>query len=125
MKFSTRVRNRLVLLALVVFVCILGVFGVACATFRHADGSINVPGIISDARWGLSEACDMEWVNPTDCSFGMDSLAAADAIAAKNLPNVATTVRQLLIDAETKLPATSRLRPYLDGIIILLPATAS
>jgi hypothetical protein len=111
--------RTLAALALVVLVVLAAS---ACASLRNADGSINVAVILSDARWGLSAACDQQWVPADACTIGLDAFATADAVVAKNLPRTASAVRQVLIDVEAKLPATSRLRPYLDGAILLLPA---
>lgn len=96
----------------------------ACATLRHADGTLNVPILLADAQWGLTEACSVEWVALDACTFGMDVLTAAQDIAASNLRGTEAAVRQSLVDAEAKLAPDSRLRPYLDAVIVLLPASA-
>lgn len=107
------------LLVVLVLACAL----TACATLHRTDGSLNVPVILSDAQWGLVEACSVEWLPADACTFGLDILTAAEDIAASNLKGSEVAVRQLLVDAETKLPPPSRLRPYLDAVIALLPVS--
>lgn len=92
----------------------------ACATLRRPDGSLDVAKILNDARWGVLAACSQQWLSPTDCLLTEDALTTADGIVAKNLPMVGVAVRQLLIDVERPLPPTSRVRPYLDAIVVLL-----
>lgn len=93
-----------------------------CASLRYADGTLNVPMIISDARWGVLEACTVQWLQPDVCTITLDALTTADAVAAKNLPNTGAAVRQVLIDIVAKLSPTSRARPYLTAIIVILAA---
>jgi hypothetical protein len=94
-----------------------------CASLHNPNGSINVSQVLNDARWGVMEACDVQWLTATDCTFAVDAFTLADGIVAQNLIGSAVAVRQLLMDAEAKLPAASRLRPYLDAVIALLPAS--
>lgn len=94
----------------------------ACATFRNNNGSVNVQGILSDARWGLTAACDVQWVPADACTIGLDALTTAGVIAENNPANSGRAVRQSLVDVEGLLPADSRLRPYLDAAIVLLPS---
>lgn len=104
-------------------VSLLVVFAVAlsgCASLRHADGTVNVPVVLADAQWGLAEACSVEWVPAVECTFGIDALTAAQAIAANDRPGFRAAVKQSLVDAEARLSADSRLRPYLDVAIALL-----
>lgn len=98
----------------------LVLLSLGCATFRNADGSLNIVGILVDARWGLQEACDQRWVPSDDCIIGLDAFTVAEGIAAKNVPTTKAAVRQVLVDIEDKQPRTSRLRPYLDAVIALL-----
>lgn len=107
-------------LVVVLLACALS----ACATLRHADGSLNVSVILSDAQWGIVEACSVEWLPADACTFGLDVVTAAEDIAASNLKGTAVAVRQLLVDSEAKLAPGSRLRPYLDAVIALLPVSA-
>ena len=114
--------KRLLLLSTVFSLATCIGLAISCASLRKADGSLNVPLILSDAQWGIAEACSQQWLPADACAFAGDALNTAQAIAAKNLPGAEKAVRQSLVDAEAKLPATSRLRPYLDAIIVLLPA---
>ncbi len=93
----------------------------ACATLHRTDGSLNVPLLLTDMQFSVTEACSVEWLAPDVCVLGTDILTAAQAIAAKNTNAAGVAVRQSLVDAEVRLPATSRLRPYLDVVIALLP----
>ncbi len=93
-----------------------------CATLHRPDGSLNVPLLLTDMQFSLSEACSVEWLQPAACVLGLDILTTAQAVAAKNPGASAVAVRQSLVDAEATLPAASRLRPYLDVLIALLPA---
>ncbi len=94
-----------------------------CATLHNPNGSLNVPLLLTDMQFSLAEACSVEWLQPAACVLGLDILTTAQAVAAKNHGASAVAVRQSLVDAETTLPAASRLRPYLDVLITLLPAT--
>ena len=94
----------------------------ACATLRYADGSLNVPVLITDMQFSVTEACSVEWLPPEVCVLGLDILTTAQAVAAKNTAAAGVAARQSLVDAEGPLPADSRLRPYLDVLIALLPA---
>lgn len=91
----------------------------SCATLRHADGTLDVPAIIEDGRFGLLEACSVEWVPADACTFGLDAFSIAQA---SNLQDGEVAARRSLVDAESKLASDSRLRPYLDVVIVLLPA---
>lgn len=112
---------RLKSLSLIALV-LLGLVVSACATLRNADGSINVHQVISDARFGLESACDQLWVPADACRIGLNAFTTADAIVSKNLPESARSVRLILVEVEAKLSADNRLRPYLDGAILLLPS---
>ncbi len=92
----------------------------ACASLKNPNGSINVAQILNDARWGIMAACSAEYLQPADCTLAEDSLTLADGIVAQNLGAVGPAVRQLLVTVEARLPADSRLRPYLDAIVALL-----
>ncbi len=83
-------------------------------------GSSKVAQILNDARWGLMAGCASTWVPPDACTIGFDALTLADGIVASHPGNTGPAVRQLLVDVEARLPVDSRLRPYLDAIIILL-----
>lgn len=96
--------------------------GSACATLQRADGSVNYAVILNDGRWGLTAACETEWVLPAACTLGFDTLTVADALVATNKPGLGPAIRKTLVDAEAPLPTDSRLRPYLDAIIVLLQA---
>lgn len=91
-----------------------------CASLRQANGSLNIVGLITDAQWGLLAACAQQWVPPDGCTFGTDALTTASAIAAKNAPGTQAAVRQSLLDAEAKLPPESRVRPYLNWLLVAL-----
>jgi hypothetical protein len=91
-----------------------------CASLRNADGTINVVRILDDGSWGLSAACWQQWVPADACLFGQDAIAIARGAALRNRETAVLAARQALIDAEAKIPADSRLKPYLDAIIVLL-----
>jgi hypothetical protein len=93
---------------------------VGCASLRQADGTLNVVQILDDGSWGLSAACSQLWVPADACVFGQDAIAVARDAAMKNRPMAVLAARQALLDAEAKLPASSRLRPYLDALVALL-----
>ncbi len=93
-----------------------------CATLRQSNGSLNIPLILSDAQWGVSAACSQLWLTPDACTFATDALNVAQSIAVRNLTGGEKAVRQSLVDTEAKLPSDSRVRPYLDAVIALLPA---
>ena|SRR5476651_937846 len=105
---------------LLMIACFAAVSVTGCATLRNANGSLNVVGILSDASYGLDAACYAQWVPADDCTIGHDAINAATALAVKNLPGVSAAVKQSILDVETTLPASSRLRPYLDAIVLLL-----
>jgi hypothetical protein len=92
----------------------------SCARLHRPDGSLDVAQILNDARWGVMAACDQEWLSPADCILAGDTFTFAEGLVAKNVPAVGAAVKQLLVDVETRIPAESRLRPYLDAIISLL-----
>lgn len=101
---------------------LLGVFAFgSCASLRNPNGSVNYPLLIADMQFSITEACSVEWLPPTVCVLGMDILTSAQAAAAGNTHEAGVAARQSLVDAEAKLPTTSRLRPYLDVLIALLP----
>ncbi len=91
-----------------------------CASLKNPNGSINVAQILNDGRWGVMAACDAQYLQPADCTLAEDSLTLADGIVAQNLGNVASAVRQLLVTVDARLAPASRLRFYLDAIIVLL-----
>ncbi len=93
----------------------------ACATLQPG-GKVNVSAILNDARWGVLAACDATWLNAEQCTFADDVLSLADGIAAQNLTGSAVAVRSLIVQWESKLQTPSRLRPYLDALIVLLPS---
>jgi hypothetical protein len=101
-------------------IVLLAALAVGCASLRQANGNLNVIQLITDAQWGLYSACVAQWVPPDGCTFGSDALTLAATIAAKNQPGAQAAVRQSLLDAEAKLPADSRVRPYLDWLIVAL-----
>ncbi len=107
--------KRLLATTLVVSCVTLG-----CASARQANGNLNLVTLLTNAQWGLLAACAQQWVPPEGCLFGQDALTMAIAIAAKNAPGAQVAVRQSLMDAEQKLPADSRVRPYLDWVIVAL-----
>lgn len=96
------------------------VFG-SCASLRNPNGSVNYPLLIADMQFSVTEACSVEWLPPTVCVLGMDILISAQAAAAGNTHDAGVAARKSIVDAEAQLPATSRLRPYLDVLIALLP----
>lgn len=91
-----------------------------CASLRNADGTLNVVQILDDASWGLAAGCSQQWVPADACVFGQDAFALARGAALRNRQTAVLAARQALLDAEAKLPANSRLRPYLDSAIALL-----
>lgn len=91
-----------------------------CAALHRPDGSLDVAQILNDARWGVMAACAATWLQPADCVLVEDALTTADRLVAQNVPEVGAAVRQLLLDLERPLPPTSRIRPYLDAILVLL-----
>lgn len=105
-----------------ILLIVLLVAGAACATLPPATGSLNVAQILNDARWGVMAACDAPYLSPDDCTLTEEALTVADGIVAQNLSRVGPSVRQLLVTVEARLPADSRVRPYLDAIITLLQA---
>ena len=108
--------------ATAIYVVIIGVFVAlsACATLRTSTGSINVVGILSDAQYGLDAGCYTGWVAADDCTLGSDIIAAGQAISAQNKSGAEQAIKQSIVDAESRLSPTSRLRPYLDAIDALL-----
>jgi hypothetical protein len=102
---------------------IAGLLGVTlgCATLRRPDGSINTAVVLSDMRYSVAEACAVEYLPPDACTFFNDALNVADGWVAQNIGNVGVAVRQTLVDWEAKLPPDSKLRPYFDVMIALLP----
>ena len=96
----------------------------SCASLNRPAGSLNVPLLLTDMQFSVTEACSVQWLAPDVCTVGLDILTAAQAVAAKNPGAAAVAVHQSLVDAEATLPAASRLRPYLDVIIALLPTTS-
>lgn len=90
-----------------------------CATLFHG-GKINTPQLLSDVRWGLMEACSVEWVPADACKLGLDTLTVADGVAAHNPSQAGAAVKRLISDVMDKLPADSRLRPYLAVIVLVL-----
>lgn len=105
---------------------VLALIGTGCATLHNRyhwpDGSLNVPAMIGDARWGLSAGCLSTWVPPADCALAHDALDVADRIAVSDTPGAAAAVRQALVTFEARLMPENRIRPYLDWLILLLPS---
>jgi hypothetical protein len=97
----------------IVLILLLAIGTLACST-------PNTAKVLSDMRFGVAEACAVEWLTPDACTYFNDTLNIADALVVQNVPNAGSAVRQTLADAEAKLPATSRLRPYFDVMITLL-----
>lgn len=95
----------------------------SCAALHRPDGTVNTSVILADARWGVLQACDELWLSTEQCAFASNLLSLADSIAAPNLKGSEVAVRGLIVQWEAKLPVESRLRPYLDAVIALLPAT--
>jgi hypothetical protein len=95
----------------------------ACASLHHPNGSLNYPLLITDMQFSVTEACSVEYLPPTLCVLGMDILIGAQAAASGNTHAAGVAARQSLVDAEAHLPPDSRLRPYLDVLIALLPAS--
>ena len=93
----------------------------ACASLPA--NKVNLSAILNDARWGILAACEATWLNAEQCTFADDVLSLADGIAAQNLKGSEVAVRSLIVQWETKLQADSRLRPYLDALIALLPSS--
>lgn len=96
--------------------------GISCASLRRPNGSFNYPLLLTDMQYSLTEACSVEWLPPTVCVLGIDILTEAEALAAGNTHSAGVAARQSLVDAEAQLSAGSRLRPYLDVLIALLPS---
>ena len=96
----------------------------SCASLNRPDGSLNVPLLLTDMQFSIAEACSVQWLPADACTLGTDILTTAQAVAAKDPGAAAMAVRQSLVDAEATLPAASRLRPYLDVVIALLPTTS-
>lgn len=105
-----------------ILLIVLLLAGSACATLPTANASLNVAQILNDARWGVMAACDAQYLVPADCTLTEEALTVADGIVAQNLSRVGPSVRQLLVTVETRVPADSRVRPYLDAIVTLLQA---
>ena len=101
----------------------LALISASCATLHNPNGSLNVPVLLTDMQFSIAEACSVQWLPPDACVLGMDILTTAQAVAAKNPGAAAVDVRKSLVDAEATLPAASRLRPYLDVVIALLPTS--
>ena len=95
----------------------------SCASLHTPSGSLNVPLLLTDMQFSIAEACSVQWLAPDVCVLGMDVMTTAQAVAAKNPSAAAVAVRKSLVDAEARLSADSRLRPYLDVLIALLPAS--
>jgi hypothetical protein len=103
-----------------VFLGLVLAAAVGCASLRNADGTLNVVQILDDGSWGLAAGCSQQWVPADACVFGQDAIAIARGAALRNRQTAVLAARQALVDAEGKIPADSRLRPYLDAIIVLL-----
>ncbi len=90
-----------------------------CASLQ-TNGHLDVMKILNDAQWGVLAACEAQWLQPSDCTLAQDALTIASDIVAKNVPMVGPAVKKALVDFEAGLPATSRVRAYLDAVIVLL-----
>ena len=97
---------------------LLCAFMASCATFppRNTDGSLNVTALINDAAYGIEADCALGFNNDV-CTFGRDTIDAARAAQAKDLPGVYRSVRQSLIDSSIKWPVIT---PYVKWLIDLL-----
>lgn len=106
---------KLLLATLALLLCL------GCASLPHTpDGSLNVPILLTWAQDGLNVGCSDTWVPADACKFGTDALNTAQAIAAKNPPDIRAAVKQSLIDSLAKVPATSRVRVYIQWVVDIL-----
>ena len=102
--------------ALIVFVALA-----ASCRLQHPITQAEVLTILSDARAGISVGCDAEWLDAAACTQVYrvfdDAAAAVQASASGGWAAVAKAV---IVTEEARLPADSKLRPYLDAVTILL-----
>jgi hypothetical protein len=91
-----------------------------CATLQTKP--IDLQALLNDFQWSISAACSQEYLPVDVCTFGTDALLLARGFITKDIHASEVAVRQSLIDSELKLPSDSRLRPYLDVLIAILPS---
>jgi hypothetical protein len=96
-------------------------FGIAgCSTLQPIPH--DPQSLLNDFQWSISAACSEQWLTTEQCLYGTDVLLLARGFVTKDIHTSEVAIRKSLIDSELKLPSDSKLRPYLDVLIQLLPA---
>src|SRR5437660_12873087 len=83
----------------------------------------TLPQILVAIKDSLNEAHSQEWLNETEYTFATDAISTAQAFALSNMnkEDKKTAVVKDLVDAEAKIPSDSKIRPYFDWAIKLIP----
>jgi hypothetical protein len=97
-------------------------FGVVgCSAIQTVPHDLE--SLLNDFQWSISEACSQEYLPQPVCTYGYDALLLARGVISSDIHASEIAVRKSLIDSENLLVADSRLRPYFDVLIALLPQT--
>lgn len=91
----------------------------ACKTLTREQLVVT----LTNARWGLSEACDQEWVSPPDCGIGLAGLTTAIDSAQHAAPAVLKSDVVSVLQATTSsLPSDSHALAWLTYLVVFLEA---
>ena len=93
---------------------------VSCSSIQIKP--LSLEALLNDFQWSISAACSQEYLTVDVCKFGEDALLLARGVITKDVHASEVAVRQSLLDSEAKLPVDSKLRPYLNVLIALLPS---
>jgi len=102
-----------------IFITLALITTLSCATLQTKP--VDLQALLNDFQWSISAACSQEYLPVDVCTFGIDALLIARGVITKDIHASEVAVRQSLIDSEAKLPSDSKLRPYLDVLIAVLP----
>lgn len=90
-----------------------------CFTPHHLSPA-EVLAIFDAAQWGVKEAVTLEYLTPQDGQLFADVVATVQAAISQNPSAAIAAGKKAATDAEVKLPADSKLRPYIDAALALL-----
>lgn len=89
----------------------------ACAHYQNLTPQQKTLRILDDAGWGVTAACDQEWLNAADCTLASDILKAARAAAGDNPLTALPAAQRVIADFDQKLPAASKLHAFFQYIL--------
>lgn len=104
---------------MLVLACVAALVATACQPITRAQ----LITALTDARWGLREACTQTWVGPKDCAVGESGLTTAIDIATNASPQtMKADVLASLRATVTRFTPDGTAPPFVNYLIIFLSA---